>query len=93
MSNLPSLRKQIDRVDLQLLRLLNQRAALALRVGRIKNRKKWPVFDPAREASVLRHIERKNRGPLPAAAVRRIFQAILTQCRRREHRGGRRIEK
>mgnify|MGYP001566701207 CR=1 FL=1 len=84
MNNLPSLRKRIDRLDLELLRLANRRAALALLIGRMKQRRRWPVFDPVREAFVLRRVMRANRGPLSSAAIRQIFQSILTQCRRRE---------
>ncbi len=86
---LASVRRRIDRLDLQMLALLNGRARFALEIGRIKKRRKWPVFDAKREAFVLRHVTRANRGPLSDAAVQRIFQRILTQCRRREHRGSR----
>ena len=81
---LAAVRRRIDRFDEQLLRLLNRRAQLALEIGRIKKRRKWPVFDAQREAFVLRHVLRNNRGPLSAAAVRHVFQAILCECRRRE---------
>jgi chorismate mutase len=81
---LATVRRRIDRLDAQLLRLLNQRATLALVIGRIKKRKKWPVYDARREAFVLGHVARANRGPLSDAAVRQVFQAILRQCRRRE---------
>ena len=84
MPSLPSLRTRIDRIDLQLLRLLSRRAALALQIGRLKGRRKWPVFDATREAVVLRHIMTANQGPLSAGAMRRIFQAILCECRRRQ---------
>ncbi len=83
-TKLSSVRQRIDRIDRRLLRLLNRRAQLALEIGRIKKRRKWPVFDTAREAFVLRHIETANRGPLSARAVRHVFQAILCECRRRE---------
>ena len=83
-SGLAAVRRQIDRLDRRLLGLVNQRARLALEIGRLKRRKRWPVFDPQREAVVLRRVMRANRGPLSPAAVRRVFQAILTQCRRRE---------
>ena len=81
---LASVRRTIDRLDERLLRLLNRRATLALAIGRIKKRRKWPVFDAGREAFVLRHIMQHNRGPLSASAVRHVFQAILCECRRRE---------
>ena len=82
--NLQSLRKRIDRLDLQLLRLLNQRAALAVRVGQIKRRHGQPVFDKRREAEVLRRLSRANPGPFPSAAIRRMFRDILRQSRKLE---------
>ena len=78
------MRRRIDRLDGRLLRLLNQRAGLALVIGRIKRRKKWPLFDARREALVLRRVTAANRGPLSARAARHVFQAILSECRRRE---------
>lgn len=83
-SRLTAVRRRIDRLDRRLLGLLNRRAAYVLAIGRIKQRRKWPVFDAMREASVLRRVARANRGPLSARAVQRIFQAILRECRRRE---------
>ena len=85
-SKLLAVRRRIDRLDERLLRLLNQRARLALEIGRIKKRRKWPVFDAYREALVLRHVTRANHGPLTARAIRHIFQAILSECRRRERK-------
>ncbi len=87
---LSTVRRRIDRLDAQLLRLVNQRARLALEIGRIKRRRKWPVFDATREAFVLRHILTANRGPLSARAVQHIFHAILCECRRRERSGSKR---
>ena len=87
-SKLSAVRRRIDRLDRQLLRLVNQRAVLALLIGRIKKRRKWPVFDAGRETFVLRHVLHSNRGPLSERAVRHIFQAILCECRRRERSGG-----
>ncbi len=83
-SKLTSVRQRIDALDLRLLRLVNQRARLALEIGRIKQRKKRPVLDARREAFVLRHVRAANRGPLSANAARHIFTAILSECRRRE---------
>ena len=83
-SKLLAVRRRIDRLDERLLRLLNQRARLALVIGRIKKRRKWPVFDARREGAVLGHVIRANQGPLSSAAVKHVFQAILCECRRRE---------
>ena len=86
-AKLSAVRRRIDRLDRQLLRLVNQRARLALLIGRIKKRRKWPVFDAQREAFVLSRVAQSNRGPLSERAVRQILQSILTQCRRRERSG------
>ena len=77
-------RRRIDRLDLRLLRLVNQRARLALEIGRIKKRRKWPVYDVSRETFVLRNVMTASRGPLSPRAVRHVFQAVLCECRRRE---------
>ena len=82
METLQQLRKRIDQVDRRLLCLLNQRAVLALRVGRLKKRHGRSLFDPRRERAILRQLTRANRGPLPAQAVRVIYREILRQVRR-----------
>ena len=85
-SPLATVRRRIDHLDEQLLRLVNQRATLALEIGRMKRRRRWPTFDAMREAFVLRRVSGANRGPLSARAVHHIFQAILCECRRRERK-------
>ncbi len=80
--SLSSLRKRIDRIDRRLLRLLNQRAALALRVGKLKRTRRQPVFDPQRERRVVRQLLTANRGPLRKPSIRKIFQEILRQSRK-----------
>lgn len=76
------LRRQIDAIDTQILRLLTQRADLALRVGRVKKLEGKRVFDPTREQTVLRRIAAANRGPLSAGAIEKIFREIVRQHRR-----------
>jgi chorismate mutase/prephenate dehydratase len=83
-TDLPALRREIDRLDRRLLGLLNQRARLAMRAGWIKRRQGLAVFDGEREERLLRRVAQANRGPLTAAAVRRIFTEILRQSRRVE---------
>jgi len=78
---LDDLRRQIDRIDLQLLRLLNRRASAALRIGRIKRKQRLPVYDGLREQQVLLRLARRNAGPLPAASVKAIFKEILRRNR------------
>jgi chorismate mutase-like protein len=78
------LRRRIDRIDSQLLRLLNRRAGLAIRVGRLKRRRGGRLFDPARERAILRRLAEANGGPLSREAVRALYREILRQTRRVE---------
>jgi len=78
---LDRLRQQIDRIDLQLLRLLNRRASAALRIGRVKKKQSLPVYDGRREQEILLRLIRRNAGPLPAASVKAIFKEILRRNR------------
>ena len=77
-----ALRKEIDAIDGEILRLLARRAKLALSVGRVKKIQGRRVYDPTREVAVLRHVVAANRGPLSAEAVERIFREIVRQHRR-----------
>ena len=78
------LRRQIDRIDQSLLRLLNRRATLAVRIGNLKRKQGLPVFDIRREKEVLGRLKRTNQGPLPGGSIRRIFHQILACSRKLE---------
>jgi chorismate mutase len=79
-----SLRKRIDELDEQLVRLLSARAACALEVGRAKKAAGIQIYQPSREAEVLAHVAHVNRGPLDDGAVRRLFERIIDEARRLE---------
>jgi len=75
-------RAAIDAVDEELLRLLNERARLAAKVAELKVSGELPLRDCEREAAVLTHMRRSNRGPLDERAVSRIYGRILVESRR-----------
>ena len=75
-------RKEIDEVDAQLLRLLNMRARLALKVGAIKTAKQLSFCDPDREQYVLTRLQDLNPGPLDRRAVYKLFRRIIRESRR-----------
>ena len=76
-ARLSMLRRSIDRVDGQLVRLLGQRARLGRQIGVIKRRHGIAIFDRKREALILRRIARLNRSPLSTAALHTIYRDIL----------------
>ncbi len=77
-------RMEIDRLDEQLVELLNRRAVCAIEIGRIKRDAGLPVYSPTRETEVIAHVVRLNGGPLDREAVRRLFERIIDESRRIE---------
>ena len=78
------LRQQIDDIDEQLVELLSRRAACALAIGHEKKLAGLEVYQPSREAEVLSHVQRINKGPLDDEAVKRLFERIIDEARRLE---------
>lgn len=80
--DLTALRRQIDRLDRQILELLNRRAGLALLIGHEKRRQGKPIHDPEREAAIIAQLLRVNLGPLGEEALTRIYHRIMRElCR------------
>ncbi|MCI0666800.1 MAG: prephenate dehydratase [Methylococcaceae bacterium] len=79
---LADLRKKIDSVDDEILKLLNERAKLALEVAKSKRASGEATcfYRPDREASVLRRIDEQNQGPLDNDAVLLIFRELMSAC-------------
>ncbi|HEY6118981.1 MAG TPA: chorismate mutase [Pyrinomonadaceae bacterium] len=82
--NIEYWRAEIDEVDSELLRLLNRRARLAAKVGRLKRSAGMPYVDPEREVRVLRRLQQANTGPLDQRAVAKVFRRIIRESRRVE---------
>jgi chorismate mutase/prephenate dehydratase len=74
---LGKLRDGIDAIDGELLRLINERAKLARRIGEIKQ---GNIYRPEREAQVLRRVAERNPGPLSGAAAQRIVREVMSAC-------------
>jgi len=75
--DLKSLRERIDALDADLLRLINERAKIAQRIGAVKQ---GNIYRPEREAQVLRRVAETNPGPLPAVAMQRIVREVMSAC-------------
>lgn len=84
LETLEAVRERIDAIDRELTRLLNERAACALRVGEIKQSEPGgepPVFyRPEREAQILARIQADNPGPLPDEDLARLFREVISCC-------------
>jgi chorismate mutase len=83
-ARLDALRRRIDALDEELVRLLSRRAECALEIGRVKKDAGMEVYQPAREVDVLAHVQRINPGPLDDHAMRRLFERVIDEARRLE---------
>jgi len=80
------LRAEIDRVDRELLALLNERAQLCQSVGDWKQRHASPIYSAARERDVLARLARDNPGPFPSRAIEPVFREVFSAMRALEGR-------
>jgi chorismate mutase/prephenate dehydratase len=83
-ASLRNLRTQIDKLDLQILKFVNERAALAAEIGKVKTESSDEVFSPAREEEVLQNVlaaNEKGKGPLDDNTIRAIFREIMSGSR------------
>jgi chorismate mutase len=74
-------RAEIDAIDRELLRLLNLRAQLAVKVGESKRDAGLSLCDRQREREVIERACRTNTGPLDEQAVARLFRCIIRESR------------
>lgn len=79
--SLPEIRKKIDVLDEQILRLLNERADLVHEVGEVKKADGLEIYAPEREEQVYRSLAEKNQrigGRLPESAVRAVYREVMS---------------
>jgi len=89
MDDIPKWRKKIDELDLELVKLLNQRSQCAIEIGKLKHKLDIEIYDPRREEEVIGRVWKEANGPLSQEAVKRLFERIIDESRRaeRESRG------
>ena len=78
-NELGALRARIDAIDDALLKLVSERAAIALEVGRAKQGER--IYRPEREAQIVRRLRENNPGPLSGDSVERLIREIMSACR------------
>lgn len=78
---LKPIREKIDELDVELLRLINERMQLVKEVGRIKAAGGLALFDPGREERIYDRLSKINPGPLTTTSLRAIYREILSASR------------
>ena len=84
--DIDKLRGKIDAVDARIVKLMNQRARVAIRIGEIKRKDNAPIFAPDREEKVLQRVEgyTNEDGVLSGGAIRAIYSELISACRAAE---------
>src|SRR3954466_3472740 len=73
-------RKAIDKLDAQIVKLLNERTRHVLAIGEIKLKAGEEIYAPHRERAVFHRICRLNRGPMTNDSLRSIYREIMSSA-------------
>ncbi len=79
--SLATLRTEIDRIDKELVPLLNRRAEIAVQIGQVKHANGLDIWSAAREDEVVARASQMSKGPLPDQTLRLIFRELMSGSR------------
>jgi len=75
---LKNLRKKIDNLDKNIIKLLNLRAKITLDVAKVKGKSGKSIYAPERESEVLNKVSLLNCGPLDTEAISAIYREVMS---------------
>ncbi len=82
---LAAVRSEIDKIDSNILELINRRASLAIKARGFKKKASLRVYDPTREQQIQEKLAKSNKGPLSTESVLFVFREIVSCCRSLQH--------
>lgn len=82
MTDLPTVRKQIDSLDIKILALIEERTALADQVAAAKKEMGKAILDPSREEAVLDLLKEKT--TLSSELIETIWKGLFAESRTRQ---------
>ena len=77
LSSIEQIRGEIDSLDVQLVKLLNERASKSLEIRNLKPEARMGLFDPKREEEIFEKVTDLNEGPLYSDDICAIYATIL----------------
>ncbi len=84
MSDLKDFRDKIDKLDNEILRLLNERMSYVKEIGTLKAKSGGSIYRPEREKEILKRLEALNLGLLNKHAIEAIYSEIFAISRNLE---------
>lgn len=79
--DISDIRAKIDKIDKQLVEMINERAECAIEIGNMKGKSSKSIFAPEREVQVINGVLRNNKGPLSDRSIGAIFREVISACR------------
>ena len=73
-------RKEIDRIDDEIIRLLNERSKSVVEIGKLKKEKDADanLHTAGREAEIVERLTKLNTGPFPSEAIQSVYREIMS---------------
>ncbi len=79
--NIKELRTKIDKIDSDILELLNERMDLVHEIGLIKSASNENVYRPEREKEIIDRLNSLSKGKLNPDSIKAVFQEIFAAAR------------
>ncbi len=76
--DIEKLRREINKIDDEILKLLNKRAITAIEIGKTKKKIGILPYRPARERDIINSLLKKNKGPLNPEDIKNIYREIMS---------------
>ena len=78
--DIPTCRDNIDRLDDEILKLLNERSQYVIQIGHLKRQQDASahLHTPGREVAIVERLMRQNPGPFPSEAIRPVYREIMS---------------
>lgn len=76
--NIDELRREIDKLDSEIVRLLNHRYKLVEKVGEWKKNCDHEIYVPEREKALLNKLEKINKGPMKNETLQAVYREIMS---------------
>ena len=78
--DIPTCRDNIDRLDDEILKLLNERSQYVIQIGHLKKQQDASahLHTPGREVAIVERLMRQNPGPFPSEAIRPVYREIMS---------------
>lgn len=74
------LRSEIDSIDNNIVKLLNDRSRVVMEVARFKAGRNMEFHVPGRERQIYERLVERNDGPFPNDALRTVYREIISAC-------------